>query len=248
MIRNIHRIVAAVVVALVLSSAAPLALRAQEPAPVANTASQPTNGQTAQSSEGAAKPEAQEPSEEETFLTNGPTSGPAVRWLSKTLNVSIKAASNIFIWINFAVLFLGIVVPLVRVVPKALRNRRAQLASRIEDARKVTEEASVRLGAIEARLAGLDSEIAAIRQQVETESAGDEQRIKATIEDEKARIVAAAEQEINVAAAQASRNLRTFAADLAIEQAAKQLTLTAETDKALVAEFITSISKPEGGK
>ena len=48
----------------------------------------------------------------------------------------------------------------------------------------------------------------------------------------------AAEQELSVAAAQAQRSLRNFAADLAIEQAAKQLDLTPETDKALIAEFI----------
>ena len=53
------------------------------------------------------------------------------------------------------------------------------------------------------------------------ERAGREARIKATLEEESARIVAAAEQEIGVAAAQAKRGLRNFAADLAIEQAAK---------------------------
>jgi F-type H+-transporting ATPase subunit b len=72
---------------------------------------------------------------------------------------------------------------------------------------------------------------------VEQESQGDEARIKAAIGEESARIVASAEQEISVAAAQARRGLRHFAADLAIEQAAKQMALTAEEDKALIAEF-----------
>jgi F-type H+-transporting ATPase subunit b len=68
-------------------------------------------------------------------------------------------------------------------------------------------------------------------------------RIKATIEEESGRIVAAAEQEIAVAAAQAKRGLRNFAADLAIEQAAKQLVLTAESDRALIAEFVGDVTK-----
>jgi len=38
--------------------------------------------------------------------------------------------------------------------------------------------------------------------------------------------------------AQARRSLRHFAADLAIEQAAKQLEITAKTDRALIAEFL----------
>jgi F-type H+-transporting ATPase subunit b len=41
-----------------------------------------------------------------------------------------------------------------------------------------------------------------------------------------------------VAAAQAKRGLRHFAADLAIEQAARQLVLTPETDRELIAEFV----------
>jgi len=36
--------------------------------------------------------------------------------------------------------------------------------------------------------------------------------------------------------------LRHFAADLAIEQAAKQLDVTAATDRALIAEFIDSVN------
>jgi F-type H+-transporting ATPase subunit b len=55
--------------------------------------------------------------------------------------------------------------------------------------------------------------------------------------------VASAEAEINVAAAQAKRSLRHFAADLAIEQAAKQLVLTPETDRALIAEFVNEAGR-----
>ena len=56
-------------------------------------------------------------------------------------------------------------------------------------------------------------------------------------------MVSAAEQEIVSAAAQARRGLQRFAADLAIEQGTKQLVLTPETDRALIAEFIKSADK-----
>ncbi len=58
----------------------------------------------------------------------------------------------------------------------------------------------------------------------------------------------AAEQELSVAAAQAQRGLRHFAADLAIEQAARQMTLSPETDRALIAEFIGSVAEADGGQ
>jgi F-type H+-transporting ATPase subunit b len=44
-----------------------------------------------------------------------------------------------------------------------------------------------------------------------------------------------------MAAAQARRGLRNFAADLAIDQAAKNLVLTVETDRALIAEFVGDV-------
>jgi F-type H+-transporting ATPase subunit b len=120
-----------------------------------------------------------------------------------------------------------------------MRQRRQTLSHNLENARKTTADANSRLSAVEAQLSRLDEEIAKIRAQVEQESKQDEARIKATIGEESARIVAAAEQEITVAAAQARRGLRHFAADLAIEQAARQMVLTPDTDRALIADFVT---------
>ena len=112
----------------------------------------------------------------------------------------------------------------------------------MKTAREATADAQARLSAVEAKLAGLGEEIEKFRAQVEQESLEDEKRIKAALGEESARIVAAAEQEIDVAAAQARRGLRNFAADLAIEQAAKQLALTPETDRALIAEFVAGVA------
>ena len=82
-----------------------------------------------------------------------------------------------------------------------------------------------------------------MRAQVEEESKLDEERIKAAMEQESSRIVAAAEQEISATASQAQRELRGFAADLAIEQAARQLVLSPETDRALIAEFVSDADR-----
>ncbi len=100
---------------------------------------------------------------------------------------------------------------------------------------------------MEAQLSRLDEEIAKIRAQVEDESKQDEVRIKATIEEERARIVASAEQEISAAAAHAQRSLRHFAADLAIERAVRQLDLTPDTDRALIAEFVSEAQNGANG-
>ena len=97
------------------------------------------------------------------------------------------------------------------------------------------------MSAVEAKLSKLDEEIQKFRSEVEAESVQDEARIKASVAEESTRIVESAEQEISLAAAQARRGLRSYAADLAIDEAVKKLVLTAETDRALIAEFVGDV-------
>ena len=167
---------------------------------------------------------------------------PVVKTLARLMHVSLETADAIFLFINFAIIVLAVGIPLVRILPKVIRKRTETLRDSIESARKVTEDANTRLSAVEAKLLKLDEEIAKFRSEVEQEMAQDEARIKAALEEESARIVASAEQEISVAATHARRGLRNFAASLAIEQAAKQMVLTPETDKALIAEFVSGVN------
>jgi len=160
-----------------------------------------------------------------------------VQALAKLLHVDVETAAKSFEYINFAVILLAIGIPLAKILPKTMRKRSETLSQELESARKATADAQTRLTAVEAKLAGLDTEIAAIRKQVEEDMREDEARIKATLGEESARIVAAAEQEIQVAAQQAQRGLKQYAAGLAIDGALTRLTLDAETDRALFAEF-----------
>jgi F-type H+-transporting ATPase subunit b len=101
---------------------------------------------------------------------------------------------------------------------------------------------------VEDRLSKLDSQIAAMRAQAEKDSALDEQRIAASVEEEKQRILAAAEQEIAAATALAQRQLQQYAAELAIEQAAHKLVVTAETDRLLVQSFAQRLAGDDSKK
>lgn len=171
---------------------------------------------------------------------------PIVQTLANLFHLKLETTARIFEAINFIIIALAIGIPLLRILPRIIHARSVTLRHKIESARQVTEDATTRLSAVEAKLSKLDEEIAAIRAQVEEESKQDEVRIKAAIEQESARIVASAEQEISVAAAQARRGLRHFAAELAIRQAANQLVLTPETDRALIADFVRDTAN--GGK
>ncbi len=168
---------------------------------------------------------------------------PVVQSLARFMHVDVETAARTFEIFNVSVVVLGIVIPLIRIMPKLLRKRSEKIRADIETARKTTEDANTRLSAVEAKLASLDQEISKFRVEVEQQIAQDEQRAKAALEEEGARIVASAEQEIGVAAAQAKRSLRHFAADLAIDQAVKKLVFTPETDRALIAEFVSETGR-----
>jgi F-type H+-transporting ATPase subunit b len=236
-LRNSHKVLPALVLAALLSgAAASQRALAQEATPAAQAAHPGQNGADAAIEKVGSNETTAE--DEDVFRHT-----PMVRSIAKALHMGVDRTALLFELINFAIIFFGIAIPLARIMPRMLRKRTETLKQDLSSARKATDEAKSRLSAVEAKLASLDTEIAAIRAQVEDEAKNDEARIKAAIGEESTRIVAAAEQEIASAAAQARRGLRTFAAELAIEQAAKQMVLTAETDRALIAEFLGDVTK-----
>jgi len=227
----------------------PLRIAAQEAA-AGQAAAAPSDSKpdAAQSEPAQSKPAL---SEEEQQNNAFRLEGPVVKWTAETLHLSIDTTADIYDLLNFLIIALAIGVPLFRWLPKYLRQRKQKVRTDIDEARKMTEDANSRLSAVEAKLAKIDDEIQKFRAEVEAESLRDEARIKASITDESARIVQSAEQEIGMVAAQARRGLRNFAADLAIDQAARNLVLTVETDRALIAEFVGDVlgnGKAGGGK
>ena len=166
----------------------------------------------------------------------------AVQSVARILHLKLDTAVTLLLGINFAIIFFAIVIPLTRYMPKMIRKRSQTLSQDLNDAHKATADAQARLSAVEAQLAGLGEEIKKLSAQVEKESLEDEKRIKAALGEESARIVTAAEQEIDVAVTQAKRGLRSFAADLAIGRAEKQMALSVETDRALIDEFVAGVA------
>jgi len=216
-------------------AAAPAALRAQQPAATAPASGAAMTPAPMNSAEQA------NPEDENLYLH-----APVVKTMARMLHLSLPVADNIFLALNFLILVLGIGIPLWRILPRMLHKRKEALSHSLEAARKMTEDAGARLSAVEAQLARFDEEIAAMRAHVEEDLEQEGVRLKASMEEESGRIVASAEQEIAAAAAHARRGLKHFAADLAIEQAARQLVLTPETDRAVISEFLRDTA--DGGR
>ena len=162
---------------------------------------------------------------------------PMVQKLGGMLGMKPETAGATFEIVNFAILAILVGAGLLKALPKMFRDRTSAIQKDLVDARTATEEASARMTGIEDRLAQLDGQILTMKTQAEGTLAADEARMKASVEEETKKILASAEQEIAAATMHARKQLQQHAAELAIEQAARKLVITAETDRLLVQNF-----------
>lgn len=150
-------------------------------------------------------------------------------------------------WISLALNFGGIAVLfyilLRSKLPQMFRDRTKAIQSALQEARTASAEASQRLGDIEARLAKLDTEVSQIRSKAEREAAVEEERVRAAAEEDKRKIVAGAETEIAAIARSARHDLKSFAASLAVDIAARKIKVDDNTDQALVRQFVGHLGK-----
>jgi len=203
----------------------------------------------AQAAEAGSAPEAQAPeNKQEKDPEDEYSKSPSVVWLGSKLGMNADQSSLVFKLTNFLLLVAGVGFVVAKMVPKMLRSRNAAIQKQLVDARTATEEARTRLSGVEDRLAKLDGEIAAMRAHAEQDSVAEEQRIKASVEEEKKKILASAEQEIAAATMHAQKQLQQHAAELAIEQAARKLVVSAETDRLLVQGFAQRLTGDESKK
>jgi F-type H+-transporting ATPase subunit b len=168
--------------------------------------------------------------------------------LGSKLGLNANQSATAFEVFNFLVLATLLGWGLARALPKAIRGRNEAIRKDIREAEVATKDARTRLSRVEERLAKLDSEIAAMQSHAEQDASKEEQRFRATVEEEKRKILAAAEQEIAAATVQAQQQLKQHAAELAIEQAARKLVVSAETDRLLVQDFAQRLTGEKKGQ
>jgi len=216
------------------------AAKPQEPAQGehAGAPNQKSEGELSKSSE---KVEGPEKEEEEEYVQLKQSS--SVKWVAKTLGTSPKTAYWLLFITNFALLFGAIVFFTRKSIPLLLRSRTQDIQKGIEDAKKASAEASARLSEIEARLSRLDGEVASLKSAAEADFSAEEARIKQQAEEDARHVVESAEQEIIAATRTAQRQLKTFAADLAVNLAEKKIKVDQHTDEELVRGFVSQLGK-----
>lgn len=215
-------------------------LDAQEVQPGSQGPARPaaSGAEAQQSQQAAAKNEAKEADATEAFRHSS-----AVRFIARLTGLSLDQAYWSCVVLNFAIVFVLVWMGLRKVLPGVFKSRSEAIQRGIEEARKTSEEARRRLTEVEGRLSRLDVEIAEMRRQADENAGAEEKRILAETEEERRRIVASAEQEIALAANTARRDLKSYAAELAVELARKKIQVGKDTDQALVREFTARLGK-----
>lgn len=170
---------------------------------------------------------------------------PAVQSLAEHFHVSVEFMAKLLEDLNSAIMIGAILWFVFRFVPKAYRKRAETLQKQLFDARSATAEANQRLAVVEERLSKLGIEIDAIREQTERDIKDDEQRIHESLEAEKQRIMASVGQEVEAAGAAARRDLKKYAANLAVDRAMAEIHLTDDDDRALIRSFGQNFSQED---
>jgi F-type H+-transporting ATPase subunit b len=204
-------------------------------------------GQATPTASDNAKPAEQVPATEEDTGNDVYRHSASVKMIGGWFHMDTDSAARLFEYVNFAVLAGAVLFGLLKILPKTFRANRENIQHRLTDARTATEQAHERLSAIEQRLARLDEEIAAISKQADKDGIEEETRIKASIEAERRRIVESTSKDIAAAASAAQRDLKRFAAGLAVDRAAQRIVLSEDDDRALLQEFTQGLSGQQHG-
>ena len=158
-------------------------------------------------------------------------------------NAASQRATEIFKWINFAIVAGVIVWVFGKKLPSVFRARAEAVSSAITNATSAKAAADAQLLDAETRLRNLQKEVQELRALADKEAAAEVERLRAATQSDAQKIAVAARAEIEAAERAARLELKALAADLAVDGAetllAKQLTPRAQ--ESLISNFVKSL-------
>lgn len=125
--------------------------------------------------------------------------------------------------VNFAILAAGIIYLFVKVLGPALQSQQRQIADSLNQAHRRAEQAAEQAREIDARMAGLESEIAALREKARAEMQAEAERMQRDTTAQLAKIEQNAAQEIESAIKFARQEVKAYAAALAVDMARQRI-------------------------
>ena len=154
-----------------------------------------------------------------------------------------ETATEIFKWINFAIVAGALLWVCLKKAPGFFRGRAESISSAITKAGSAKAAADAQLREAEAKLAHLEKEVAELRMFAEREAAAEVERIRTATRSDLEKIAAAAKAEIEAAERAARLELKARAANLAVDGAEALLVkqLNAQAQAGLISNFVESL-------
>ena len=154
-----------------------------------------------------------------------------------------ETATEIFKWINFAIVAGVLLWLCLKKAPGFFRGRAEAVGSAITKAGSAKAAAEAQLREAETKLANLEKEVAELRASAEREATAEVERIRTATRSDMEKIAAAAKAEIAAAERAARLELKALAAKLAVEGAETLLVkqLTAQAQAGLISNFVKSL-------
>jgi F-type H+-transporting ATPase subunit b len=158
-------------------------------------------------------------------------------------NPAAEHATEIFKWINFAIVAGLVIWVFTKVLPPVFRRNAEVISSAITKATAAKNEADRQLREAETKLANLQKEVEELRAVADRESAAEVERIRKATQLEAQKVSVAAKLEIEAAERAARLELKALAAKLAVDGAESLLAkqLTPQAQESLVSAFVKSL-------
>jgi F-type H+-transporting ATPase subunit b len=167
----------------------------------------------------------------------------SARAAEEGVSPAVGSATEIFKWINFAIVSGLLIWVFGKLLPPVFRKKAETISSAITTATNAKAAADAQLREAETRLANLQKEVAELRANAEREGTAEVTRLRAATQTDAEKIAAAAKTEIEAAERAARLELKALAANLAVDGAetllAKQLTPQAQ--ESLISNFVKSL-------
>jgi len=148
----------------------------------------------------------------------------------------------IFRWINFAIVLALIIWGLRKAAP-GFRSHSEEISRKIAEGARAREAAEQQRREAQAKLAGIDADVAEMREEAKRNAAAESERLRELAKTEAATIERAAQAEIAAAERAARLELKIVAAQMAVDRAEAllQKELTPQSEAALIRTFVAEL-------
>lgn len=150
----------------------------------------------------------------------------------------------VFRWLNFAIIFIGIIWAFSKAGPY-FRRHSEEISQKIAEGKRAREAAEKQRREVQEKLAHVDDEVAKIRGDANRAAENEGQRLRAMAKEEAQNIERAGQAEIAAAEHAARLELKAYAGELAVERAEVLLRerMTASTEAAVFEAFVESLEE-----